>query len=224
MVEYKQFGQIVTGEPFLQLITYMRSESADPSLLTGIYVDEDGNDYRETSPPAINKCVDFNAHLVRMILHYLVGEHVYGEADLKNHAHLEQEPSTTYIKFFYFTFCALNFFAIAAKTGRKRAPGARTFVNIIKSYGKANGPDIIDMINLLKAEKAALDNRKVDKAKDLYNKAILGFAEGKFYLMEAIAYERLLCSLLCPALKRMEQLLKSISYARPIPASLRLSR
>jgi len=191
MIEYKQFGQIVTGEPFLQLVKYLRSESADPSTLTGIYIDEDGGNYRDQSPPAMNKLVDLNAHQSRMILYYLLGKHDAAEVDRKKFAKYEQEPSTTYMKFFYFSFCALNFFAIAAQKGRKRAPRARPFVNTVKRYGKANGPDIGDMINLLTAEKLALDKRKVKEAKVLYDKAISGFVEGKLFLMEAIAYERL---------------------------------
>ena len=47
------------------------------------------------------------------------------------------------------------------------------------------------MINFLTAEKLALDKRKVKEAKVLYDKAISGFVEGKLFLMEAIAYERL---------------------------------
>jgi len=187
-LEYKQSGHLVKLEPFRQLVLYLRKRTSSKHLkLTGIYVDQDGNDYR--ADDLQNRRTDLIAHEIRMILYFLLGEHEAAEKERRKFARYPPEPGVTVNMFFHCVFSALHAFARAK--GRKTCPQARPYVKKVKSLCVLQGSDMISCYTLLLAEKLALKPKKIQETVNLYLKAISGFQRGEIFLMEAVAYERL---------------------------------
>jgi len=150
LVEYKQIGHAVQLEPFLQPANSLRSISGDPRVLTGIYVDEDGNGHRTEASQLQNDRVDCYAHQCRFILYYLLGLHEAAKADYKKCAHLTS-PGTYYLTLFYDVFKALNECARAAKRFKTTSKSFAKIMKTFQPYCKVGAPDVLDMVSFPRA-------------------------------------------------------------------------
>lgn len=197
LTEYKQFGHRTLLAPWAQLIENLRGDVEDTLALTGSYMNESLviNEF-EQYQTVKNRGVVLMLHHARQVLLYLCQEHERAEHDRKLHEKIPPWTSSTYIfNLTHSVFLALNAYALAISTGqRKHLRRIRSYVSTIKSFGKAGSPNVPPLLALMEAESLTF-RRKHEKAELKYHEAIEGFQRLEFFLLEAVAFERLAMSL-----------------------------
>lgn len=193
MTEYKQKSHLAFVTPWSQLIENMRGNVDDQLVLKGTFMDEAKvmTEFQRNNNPN-NRILILVVHHARLVLLYLCREHVLAEDDRKQNENIAALTKATYI--FNLTqavFAALNCYALAITTGRKKYVNrACRYVKTIKYFGKAGSPNIPPLLSLMHAEVLTFRG-KYDEATQKYQEAISGLRNLEFYLLEAIATERM---------------------------------
>ena len=128
---------------------------------------------------------------LRSILFYLCGEFIDADRDCRRFSYLKDDEGTNIVKLFHKAYLALNYFALASvkkRKGFKRA--ALRHAKTVRLMARGGSPTSQAITTLLSAEHLACSN-KVSQATEKYGEAIKLLGEGKLFLLEAIAYERL---------------------------------
>lgn len=190
--EYRQHNHLAFLKPWAQLIENIRGKADDLFKLKGTFMDEKNvSDNFEKTNAVHDRNLVLMVHHARMVLLFLCGQFKMGEEDRKLHEKIPPEAATYIFKLTHAVFCALNCYALAIETGiRRYISRSKPYIALIKSFGKVGSPNTVPMLALLEAEEFTF-RKKFDNAAVKYQEAISGFQSLQFYLLEAIAFERM---------------------------------
>ena len=178
--------------PWQQLIENLTGKTKDVAMLTGKFLDETEvvSKYEANETVQARNTV-VHTYYAKMILLYVCREHVEANKIREAQSKMHPEASTLYLKLFNSLFSALNCYALALSTGKRKYIGlAKSYRSMIKNFGRAGSPSVPPMLQLLDAE-VLMFNKKAPKAMELYEKAQKGFKEQEFFLLRGIVYERM---------------------------------
>jgi len=187
-VDLKCSGSANVIKVWAQLAETLQGKGKGVSSLSGSYLDE--NQVSQSKDPIYAKLAH-DLHAARLVLYYLNGEYRNAENEITSQRGRGKGP-WHFVTLILHVFKALTYYALARqtknlKTYTKHAePFLRTWVLLHSNCPSVNSKAIV---SLLKAEKCSVNQDPV--AIEYYDKAILDLHEGQFFLLEAVACERL---------------------------------
>jgi len=191
-MDYKEKAHVTLFAIGLQLKEALQGKTNDPLTLCGSRFSEK-EDFliKAKSVDADEKKPAFDALVAKILLLFVHEAHERALPLIKKFLK-EQEDGKSHVRtLLVHVVCALHYYALARQTRRSRyigmaKPHVKPWKLLDREYSSINSQALLA---LLKAEKYAA--RRHPGAVSRYQHAIPLLQEGKFYLWEALAHERL---------------------------------